>query len=172
MKKVLCIVMVLMLLSGCGMFNTKDVKKEPLIFSGFNAVVTTEINDITISGNAEYSADDSLKFEFIQPETVKGATVLCCDGEYKIQFHDISVSFPSEKLSFNMICRAIETCVNNVQGKTPEIDGQSKMLVYSYTADNHLCQLYVESETKYFVKLTVDGVDTLSFENFQYITTG
>ena len=171
MKKVLCIIMTLMLFGGCGTLKTKDVKKEPLIISGFNAVVTTKINDITISGNAEYYADSSLNFEFIQPETVKGATIVCSDGEYKIQFQDISVSFPSEKLSFNMICRAIETCVNNVQGKTPEKDTESGMLVYSYTAENHLCKLYADPETKNFIKLTIDGVDALRFDNFQYITT-
>ncbi len=171
MKRVLCIVMALMLFGGCGTLNKKDVKKEPLIFSGFNAVVTTKINDITISGKAEYYADNSLTFEFSQPETVKGATVVCSSGEYKIRFQDISVSFPSEKMSFYMICRAIETCVNNVQGKTPENDAESEMLVYSYTAENHLCKLYADSETKNFIKLTVDGVDVVYFENFQYLTT-
>lgn len=171
MKKVLCIVVALMLFGGCGMLNTKDVKKEPLIFSGFNAVVTTEINGITISGNAECYVVGSLNFEFIQPETVKGATIVCNSGEYKIQFQDITASFPSEKLSFNMVCRALETCIDNVQGKTPETDKQSDMLVFSYTAENHLCKLYADSETKNFIKLTVDGTDTLYFENFKYITT-
>lgn len=171
MKKVLCIIMVLIFFSGCGTLNVKDVEKEPLIFSGFNAVVTTSINNITISGNVEYYADGSLAFKFIQPETVNGATINCCDGEYKIQFQDISVSFPSEKMSFYMICRVLETCVNNVQGKTPEIDKESEMLVYSYTAEKHLCKLYADFETKCFIKLTVDGTDTLYFENFEYITT-
>lgn len=169
MKKILCIVFVLMLFSGCGMLNNRDVEKEPLIISGFNAVVSTEINDVIIKGKAEYYEGTDLIFQFISPKTLEGAKIICRDGEYKLEFVDISVSFPSEEMSYNMICKALKVCINNVQGKTPEIDAQSGMLIYNYSVKEHIYKLYAQPETKKFVKLAADGIDLLYFEDFEYI---
>jgi hypothetical protein len=64
-----------------------------------------------------------------------------------------------------MICNALETCINNVQGTTPQIDSVANQLVYTYNAENHLCKLYAEKETKNFIKLTIDGANVLLFYN-------
>lgn len=169
MKKVLCILFCILLLGGCGMLKTKDLEKEPLNISGFNTVVKTRINDIEICGNARYVVSDALYFEFVSPETINGTKIVCRNGEYEVDFNDLSITLVGDKLPFNMICNALETCINNVQGATPQIDTITNQLVYTYNTENHLCQLYAEKETKHFIKLTIDGADVLFFENFQYM---
>lgn len=169
MKKVLCILLCILLLGGCGTFKIKDVEKEPLNISGFNTLVKTEINNIEISGNAKYVLSDGLYFDFIKPETVSGAKIVCRNGEYQVDFNSLSVTLAGDKLPFNMICRALETCINNVQGTTPEKEENTNQLIYTYNAENHLCKLYTDADTKHFIKLTVDGADALLFENFQYV---
>ena len=169
MKKVLCILLCILLLGGCGTLKTKDLEKEPLNISGFNTVVKTRINDIEICGNVSYVASDALYFDFVAPKTINGTKIICRNGEYQIDFNGLSVNFAGDKLPFNMICNAFETCINNVQGTTPQIDSTTNQLVYTYNTENHLCQLYTEKETKNFIKLTIDGADVLFFENFQYV---
>lgn len=157
------------MLGGCGTLKTKDLEKEPLNISGFNTVVKTQINNIEICGNARYVVSDALYFDFFAPKTINGTKITCRNGEYQIDFNGLSVSLAGNKLPFNMICNALETCVNNVQGTTPQIDSATNQLIYTYNAENHLCKLYVEKETKNFIKLTIDGADVLFFENFQYV---
>lgn len=169
MKKVLCILLCILLLGGCRTIKTKDLEKEPLNISGFATVVKTKINNIEICGNARYAVSDALYFDFVAPETINGTRVVCRDGEYEINFNDLSISLAGEKLPFNMVCNALETCINNVQGSTPQLDNATNMLVYTYNAQNHLCRLYTEQETKRFIKLTIDGLDILFFENFEYV---
>ena len=169
MKKVLCILFCILLLNGCGKIKTKDVEKEPLNISGFNTVVKTQINNIEICGNAQYVVNDALYFEFSTPETLKGTKATCRDGEYLIEFNELSVTIAGNKLPFNMICKALETCVNNVQGATPQVDSVTKQLVYTYNLENHLCKLYTDAQTKNFIKLTVDERDVLYFESFEYM---
>ncbi len=169
MKKVLCILFCILLLGGCGTLKTKDLEKEPLNISGFNTVVKTKINNIEICGNAHYVVSDALYFDFVAPETINGTEIVCRNGEYQVSFNDLSISLVGNKLPFNMICNALETCINNVQGTTPQIDNITNQLVYTYNTEKHLCKLYVEKETKHFIKLTIDGADVLLFENFQYV---
>ena len=52
MKKILCLCLCLLLCTGCSI--KKDVKTEPLTLSGFAAVITTDINGITLTANAVY----------------------------------------------------------------------------------------------------------------------
>ncbi|MBR2454744.1 MAG: hypothetical protein IKB36_01680 [Clostridia bacterium] len=169
MKRVLCILFCILLLGGCRTLKTKDLEKEPLNISGFNTVVKTKINNIEICGNASYVVSDALYFDFVSPETINGTKIVCRNGEYEVDFNDLSITLAGDKLPFNMICNALETCINNVQGTTPKIDNITNQLVYTYNTENHLCQLYAEKETKHFIKLTIDGADVLFFENFQYV---
>lgn len=169
MKKVLCILFCILLLGGCGTLKTKDLEKEPLNISGFNTVVKTKINNIEICGNASYVVSDALYFDFVSPKTINGTKIVCRNGEFEVDFNDLSITLAGNKLPFNMICNALETCINNVQGTTPQIDNITNQLVYTYNAENHLCKLYAEKETKQFIKLTIDGADVLFFENFQYV---
>lgn len=168
MKKILCIFISLLMLGGCSVEKIKDVKKEPLEISGFNTIVKSTVNDVQISANAEYIPFQCLNFTFNAPDTVKDMQILCSNGEYTVNMNKLSFTFASEKMPFNMICRTLETCINTVQGTTPEIDAESQNLIYSYNADGHICKLYVEKETKKFIKLKADGIDLLLFENFEY----
>lgn len=168
MKKILCIFICLILLGGCSFEKIKEVKKEPLEISGFNTVIKSNFNSVQISANAEYVPFQSLNFTFNSPETVKDMQILCSNGEYTVNMNKLSFTFAGDKMPFNMICRTLETCINSVQGVTPEKDPQTDLLVFSYNADGHICKLYTEKETRNFVKLSVDGADLLFFENFQY----
>ena len=132
-------------------------------------MVKSNINSVEICGNVKYIMADGLYFDFLLPETLKGAEIICRDGEYHIEYNDLSVTFQGEKLPFNMVCKALETCVNNVQGATPEIDAINQQLIYTYNAENHICKLYTEIETKHFLRLSIDGEDVLIFENFEYV---
>lgn len=168
MRKILCVFISLLILGGCNVEKIKDVQKEPLEISGFNTIVKSTVNDVQISANAEYILFKSLNFTFNTPETVKDMQILCQNGEYTVNMNKLSFTFSGDKLPFNMICRTLETCINSVQGTTPEIDEETDNLIYSYNADGHICKLYTENETKKFVKLQVDGEDLLFFENFEY----
>ena len=168
MKKILCIFLCLVMLGGCSGEKIKEVKKEPLEISGFNTVIKSNVNDVQISANVEYVPYQYLNFTFVLPEAVKNMQILCSNGEYTVKMNKISFAFSGEKLPFNMVCRTLETCISSVQGISPEKEPQTDLLVFSYNADGHICKLYVEKETRNFVKLSVDGADFLFFENFEY----
>ena len=168
MKKILCVFMFLIMLGGCSTLKIKEVKKEPLEISGFNTGIKSNLNDVQISANAEYVPYQSLNFTFNLPEAVKNMQILCNNGEYTVNMNKLSFTFTGEKLPFNMICRTLETCINTVQGVLPETDAETDLLVFSYNAEGHICELYTEKDTKKFVKLKVDGNDLLFFENFEY----
>ena len=169
MKKILCILFCILLLNGCGMTKIKDVEKEPLNISGFNTVVKSKINNIEICGNAQYVMNDGIYFEFSSPKTINGMKIVCRDGEYQVDYNDLAVTLAGDKLPTNMACKALETCINNVQGKTPQKDENTNQLIYTYNAENHLCKLYADAETKVFIKLTIDDEEILYFESFEYM---
>ncbi len=168
MKKILCVFLCVLIFGGCSVEKIKEVKKEPLEISGFNTVIKSDLNNVQISANVEYVPYQYLNFTFNSPETVKDMQILCSNGEYTVNMNKLSFSFTGEKLPFNMICRTLETCINSVQGTIPEKDSQTDMLVFSCDADGHICKLYVEKETRKFIKLNVDGNDLMFFENFEY----
>ena len=168
MKKILCIFLCLFMMGGCDVEKIKDVKKEPLEISGFNTVVKSYMNDVQISANVEYIPYKSMNFTFVSPETVKDMQILCSNGEYTLNMNKLSFTFTGEKMPFNMLCRTLETCINSVQGSIPETDADTDSLVYSYNANGHICKLYTEKDTKNFAKLSIDGIDMLFFDNFEY----
>ncbi len=168
MKKILCVFICLIMLGGCSIEKIKEVKKEPLEISGFNTVIKSVVNNVQISANVEYIPFENLNFTFNSPKAVNGMQILCKNGEYTINMDKLSFTLASDKMPFTMICKTLETCINSVQGATPEKDAQTNLLIYSYNANGHICKLYTEKETKRFVKLMVDGKDLLYFENFEY----
>lgn len=168
MKKILCIFICLIMLGGCSFEKIKEVKKEPLEISGFNTIIKSNFNNVQISANVEYVPYKSLNFTFNSPKTLKDMQILCSDGEYTVNMNKLSFTFASEKMPFSMLCKTLETCINSVQGATPEKDTQTDLLVFSYNADGHICKLYTEKETRNFVKLSIDGNDILLFEDFHY----
>lgn len=167
MKKFLCIILCLFMLNGCVKEDIKDVKKEPLSVSGFSAMVNTTINEVNISAKVEYTMNDKITFTLTSPETLKGTVILCSDDEYKLSYEGLSFVIPNSKLPFNMLCKTVETCINNVQGTTP-IEGENGNLVYTYQIDEHICQLYTDME-KRFLKLYIDEKETLVFSDFRYV---
>ncbi len=168
MKKILCVFISLIMLGGCSFEKMKEVKKEPLEISGFNTVVKSIVNDVQISANVEYIPFETLNFTFNSPKAVKDMQILCKNGEYTISMNKLYFTFASDKMPFTMLCKTLETCVNSIQGTTPEIDTETNLLIYPYNANGHICKLYVEQENKNFVKLMVDGNDLLFFEKFEY----
>lgn len=168
MKKFLCSFLGLLLLCSCVNENSKDVETEPLEISGFRCVIRTTLNDIEITADAEYMASGTIQVAFTAPETVKGMQINCMGGEYTVNYKNLELTVSGEKMPFNMLCRSLEECINNAQGTTPEKDENTESLIYTYTAEGHVCRLFVNPETKYFEKVTVDGIDTLFFEKFEY----
>lgn len=169
MKKFLCSFLGFLLLCSCTNKNSKDVETEPLLISGFSCVIRTTLNDIEITADAEYLASGTILLEFTDPETVKGMQINCTGGEYTVHYKNLELTVSGDKMPFNMVCRGLEECINNAQGTTPVKDENGESLVYTYTAEGHACKLFVNPETKYFEKITVDGIDTLFFENFTYV---
>lgn len=169
MKKFLCAFFALLLLCSCADLKSKDVEKEPLSISGFTCNLRTTFNGLNITANARYTLPNTFTLEMTAPETVKGMQINCIDGEYAVQYKGIELTVDGDKMPFNMVCRALQECINNAQGKTPERDEKSESLVYTYTGEGHTCQLFVNAETKAFQKITIDDVDALFFENFTYI---
>lgn len=169
MKKILCILFCILLLGGCTVNKSKDVETEPLEISGFRCVLRTTLNGLQITADAEYMATDTINVTFTAPETVKGMKINCKSGEYTVSYKNLELTVDSEKMPFNMLCRSLEECINKAQGTIAEKDENSESLVYTYTAEGHVCRLFINPETKVFEKVTVDGIDTLFFENFEYI---
>lgn len=169
MKKFLCILFSILLFGGCTNLKSKDVETEPLSISGFSCILRTTFNDIEITANAEYMASGTINMTFTSPEVVKSMQINCTGGEYTVHYKNLELKVNGDKMPFNMVCRGLEECINNAQGKTPEKDENSESIIYSYTAEGHICQLYVNPETKAFEKIAIDGIDTLYFENFTYV---
>lgn len=164
MKKILCVFICLLLLGGCGGKNSKEVKTEQLDFGGFRATVKTVVNDITVSADTVYKPYESLDFTFTSPKTVNGMQIICRDGEYTLTFNGLTFTLAGDKLPFSMLCKALESCLDNVRGAAPDSDG-----AYTYSYDGRLCKLFVNSETGCFERLNVDGADVLFFENFTFL---
>lgn len=152
-----------MLLAGCAKKN--DVKKEPLNFSGFNAVITTEINGITLSSNVSYDFASGYKFSFNSPETLKKLTVSGKDGEFTLTGEKLTLNLQGDKLPSSMICRALSDCINAVSGAYP-IKNSDGLSEYAYSVDKVPCVLYTD-ENKNFKKLLV-GAQEFIFESFSY----
>lgn len=169
MKKFLCVFMMLLLLCSCTDLKSKDVENEPLSISGFTCVIRTTFNDIDVVSNVQYILPNTIIMDFTAPETVNGMQINCTDGVYSVKYKKIELTVDGDKMPFNMVCKGIEECINNAQGKTPQKDEKTESFVYSYNAEGHTCQLFVNPETKSFEKITVDGIDTLFFENFTYM---
>ncbi len=168
MKKILCIFVCILLLGGCGKGNSKEVENEPADFGGFSCTVRTAVNEIEICADAKYIPYESLTFSFTSPEAVNGMTVNCKSGEYELQVKGLTFTVSGDKLPFSMMCRTLEDCLDKVQGTLPEKDLQTGATVYTYNSGTNICKLYVDSDTGAFKKLTVNGADTLIFENFAF----
>lgn len=164
MKKLLCVLVCILLLAGCNNNNAKEVENEIPDFNGFKTDVYTDVNGIKISAYAEYSVIDELVLTITSPESAKGMKIISKDGECKVDFQELSFSFSDEYLPFNAVCVSLKSCAENIKTATAENE------YYSYSINGYNCHLYVDDETKHFQKLTVNGTDTLIFENFEYFT--
>ncbi len=163
MKKLLCVCLCFVLLAGCA--KKQDVKTEPLVFSGFNAVVSTNFNGITISSSVNFDFANGYKFSFASPETLKNLTVSGKDGEFTLSNEKLTLSLQSAKLPPSMVCRALSDCINAVSGAYP-VKNRNGTLEYAYTVDKTSCVLYTD-ENKNFKRLTV-GSREFYFDSFSY----
>lgn len=152
-----------MLLAGCAKKN--DVKTEPLSFSGFHAVITTEFNGITLSSNVSYDFASGYEFTFNAPMSLKNLTVSGKDGEFMLSGEKLTLNLQSDKLPSSMICRALSDCINAVSGAYP-IKNSDGLSEYAYSVDRVPCVLYTD-ENQNFKKLLV-GAQEFIFESFSY----
>ena len=166
MKKLLCICFCICFLLCTGCSNFKDVKKEPLSFSGFSAVVRTELNGVTIISNVTYNSASGYKFTFTKPKTIENITISGSEGEFSLSGESLNLTLQSDKLPPSMICKALSDCVNAVSGASPI--SQNGTLQYAYFVDDVQCMLYTD-ENKNFQKITV-GTQEFIFDSFSYTT--
>ena len=162
MKKFLCVVCAILMLSGCGLEKSKEGKNEIPDFTGFSADVYTEINDIKVSGSAEYTELDGLVLTLTSPETLAGMEIICKDSECRVTLHELSFSVLYENLPPNSLPTSLMACAENAKTAIYE-NGTCKFTVNGYTY-----QLYMDENG--FVKLLADGNDILHFKNFQFKT--
>lgn len=161
MKKLLCICISFMLLAGCA--KKQDVKTEPLSVSGFDAVITTDFNGITISSNVSFDFAKGYEFAFSSPKTLENITVSGKDGEFTLKGEKLTLSLQGEKLPPSMVCRALSDCINAVSGAYPVKSGDGT-LEYAYSVDKVPCVLYTDGNNN-FKKLLV-GAQEFIFESF------
>ncbi len=168
MKKILCLVLCLFVLGGCT-DKSKENKNEPLEISGFRSLVTTNLNGIEISAQAEVLSIDDITVTITAPATVKDMKFTYKNGEYDVQYKGFDFGISLEALPLDNIIQNIKACLNSVQGALPSGEKAGENLLYSYTSNGHSYSLYVNAETKAFEKVTADEMEVLTFQNFEYI---
>ena len=161
MKRILCVFVCILLLSGCGRINTK-VNEIP-DFMGFRTDVKTTLNNVEISAYAEYDEIQGLSVVLKKPESAKGMKIVCKDGECKIDFQELSFTFAHKELPYSSFFVALESCAENIRIST------YKNGYFSYEVNGNICHLYVDEKTRNFMKLLVNETDMLFFENFEYV---
>ncbi len=162
MKKLLCAFMCILFLSGCGSVKTKENINEIPDFYGFVTNFKANVNDVEISGRAEYMAFQKLTLTFTSPETLKDMKINVKDGNCEITLQELSFSVPNDKLPFNALSVSILSCGDNVKGATVENNK------YTFMSSGNKCELFVNEKTKAFEKLTVNGAELVTFQNFTY----
>ncbi len=160
MRKILCVLFVILLLAGCEKEKTKG--NEIPDFRGFRTDVYTEINDTKITGTATFMELDGLVLTLTSPESLKGMEIICKDGECKTNLDTLSFSVLCKNLPHNSLPTSLMVCAENA--KTAMCENK----YYNFTANGYTYQLCVNE--KGFAKLSTDGNDILYFENFEYIT--
>lgn len=161
MKRILCVFVCILLLSGCERINTKE--NEIPDFMGFRTDVKITFNNVEISAYTEYDEVQGLSIVLKKPESVKDMRIVCKDGKCKIDYQELSFSFSHKKLPYSSFFVALESCAENIKTSIYE-NGY-----YSYVVNGNICHLYVDEKTKNFVKLSVNETDMLFFENFEYV---
>ena len=101
MKRILCLVCAVILLSGCGAQDTLDramALRQRITESGctFDAVITADYGDTQQSFSLQCQADTdgSLTFSVLQPTSIVGITGTISQSEGKLTFDDKAVAFP------------------------------------------------------------------------------
>lgn len=164
MKRILSFSICFLFLLCTGCENLKDVKNEPLNFSGFTAVISLDMNGITLISNVTYDLANGYKFTFSSPETLKGTSISGKEGDFTLNGESLTLQLKSEDLPCAMICRAVYDCVNAVSGALPIEENDS--LQYAYKTDDVSCVLYTD-EQKNFKKLIVGNKEFI-FTDFSY----
>lgn len=162
MKRLFCIFLCILLFAGCSNKKAGEVENEIPDFTGFQTDVYTTINDVKIGANAQYYCSEKLVLTFFMPESLTGITITCENDEYKIVKDNLEFTFTESEIPFSMLCKSLEECAGNIKV------ADKKENCYSFNSQGHTCNLYVDPTDKTFVKLMVDGKDTLYFENFKW----
>ncbi|MBR2954501.1 MAG: hypothetical protein IKC45_08975 [Clostridia bacterium] len=158
MRKILCILVMILLLAGCEKEKTKEYEIPD--FRGFKTDVYTVINDTKITGSAEFTELQGLVLTLTSPESLKGMEIICKDGECKTNLHTLSFSVLYENLPPNSLPTSLMACAESAKTAIYE-NGY-----YKFSVNGHTYQLYIDENG--FTKLSTDGNDILHFENFKY----
>ncbi len=164
MKKILCVIVCLLCLSGCGKQNAKDVQNTVPEFSGISAQVTAVMNGIEMKAKVDYIGFDSLSLQFTAPETVKDMKVICEDGECEAFLNELSFAFSSGSLPYKSVCICLADCIE--KAKTLPIENNC----ITYKEKGYNCRLELDDSAGNFQGLYIDGECVLTFSEFEYYT--
>lgn len=169
MRKILCIFVCILLFGGCSEMKTKDVTEEMLDFGGFECVIHANVNDIEISAKTVYTPFESLLLMYMSPATVQNMKISCNFDEFTAEIGELSFVQSVDKMPNEMICRVLRDCINNARGTTPEYDPESGYAVCKYEVSGRRYELFINRQTACFEKLSVDGKEIITFENFVFL---
>ena len=161
MKKLVCFLLCIFLLCGCE--NEKEVENEIPDFYGFKGQINTIINDVKISAKVEYESFDKLVLTFLLPETVQNMRIELINGEYVIQYDELTFTVSRENIPYNSICNVVMNCAENIKSAT------NNNGVYTFASKGQIYNIEIDKDTKCFKKVEVDKTYILEFENFEYV---
>lgn len=163
MKKLLTVLLCFVILSGCE--KKKDVKTEPLIFSGFACTVTTELNDVVITSSVIYDCAGGFEFTVLSPETLRDIKVSGKDGTFTLSGEGLTLETENKNLMPACIFRALSDCVSSVLGSYP-VEIKNGERLYAYKCGDVTGALKTD-ENGIFRTLTVNGKE-FTFESFSF----
>ena len=167
MKKIFSLFLCIIFLTGCENFNNKDVKNEPLNFSGFTCTVETINNNVKICADVEYKIDGSVTISYLEPLNLNNI-ILTADDEVVTICQDNAVyTYPFSKAPTFIMSKTIKICGDLSKNKIP-IKENDDLVLQLYENEN-LYKLYLDNENKEFKKLVLDSGSEIIFKNFEFL---
>lgn len=159
MKKLICILTLLVLLGGCAVKTEKDDLKKPLITGGFSFWAVTEKNGVKIKSRAEITADGALKLSFTEPQSMAKTAVTVFDGMCEFKTDTNSFSLPKKALPADFTANLLWGAVSATASEPVKENG---FLKYSYICNGAACTLYTDIESGIPVEIRSDSGVTVT----------
>lgn len=167
MKKILCIIAVLMLFfTGCA--NKNDVNTLEPIPPSFTADITIDYGSAQFGAQLNRTAD-GLTVSFTSPEVLNGLTASKNINGSSINYLGLSVSSLNGWLPQKSVLNILNEVLNAVcgEGSTYSVKNQNGCYVYEGTAENSLFELVRDCETLNIKSISVPESNlTVTFNNF------